>query len=205
MIKQLSGKLIEKTPSEIVVDCHGVGYAAMISMATFGQLPEIDSQVRLYTVLIPREDALQLFGFFQQAEREIFLLLTSVSGVGPKIALGILSSVTIHDLQQHILMNDVVSLQKMQGVGKKTAERILIELRDKIGKVNPPTVHNILDKTIPIPAKHIQQDAVSALIALGYVKASAEKAVRETVIKLGSSSVSTDIIIKNALNILLQK
>jgi Holliday junction DNA helicase RuvA len=174
-------------------------------MATFGQLPEIDSRVRLYTVLIPREDALQLFGFFQQVEREIFLLLTSVSGVGPKIALGILSSVAIHDLQQNILMNDVVSLQKMQGVGKKTAERILIELRDKIGKVNSPHVHDILDKTIPTPAKHIQQDAVSALIALGYAKASAEKAVRETVVKLGSVSVSTDIIIKNALNILLQK
>ena len=100
MISQIRGTLIEKTPTEIIVDCHGVGYALSISMQTYSALPDIDQSVRLYSVLIPRETEIQLFGFFDKPERETFYLLTAISGIGPKTALGILSSVTIQELQQ---------------------------------------------------------------------------------------------------------
>lgn len=204
MIYQVRGIVISKSPSEVIVDCNGIGYGISISLATFNQLPELEQSVRLHTVLIPREDSMQLYGFAMPDEKETFLLLTSISGVGPKIALGILSSMSVNELQNAILTNDLVSLQKLHGIGKKSAERILVELRDKIGKVSPSTE---AEKEFELhgSVKAIQQDAVSALIALGYQKLAAEKTVKSVLQSHAGEVPSADIVIRKSLQLLQQK
>ncbi|MBS1537187.1 MAG: Holliday junction branch migration protein RuvA [Bacteroidetes bacterium] len=196
MIAQLSGTLIEKKPTEIVIDCGGVGYQVAISLATHEQLPELNAKTRLYTLLIPREDALNLYGFSTIAEREAFLMVTSISGIGAKSALAILSSISLFELRDHILRNNLVALQKMPGIGKKTAERIIVELRDKIGKLP-------LEESVGISfigaQKLVQQDALAALLSLGYNKQIAEKAIRSAAAELNSESVTADQLIKKAL------
>jgi Holliday junction DNA helicase RuvA len=197
MISQIRGILIEKSPTEIVVDCHGVGYSLFISMHTYSALPDIDQAVRLYSVLVPRETEVQLFGFIDKPERETFHLLTSISGIGPKTALGILSSVTIQELQMAILKGDVKFLNQLHGVGKKMAERLLVELRDKIQSITGLQAHEVEDEA-SIPLSSVQYDAIAALIALGYQKAAAEKSVKQ-VMKTLQDSPTVDIIIKQAL------
>src|SRR5688572_6987034 len=132
MISYLHGTLIEKKPTHVVVVCGGVGYGVMISLATFERLPEVGRDASLHTQLVVREDALTLYGFAQQEEREMFQLLTTVSGVGPKIAIGILSAAGIDTLKANIARGNSAALTTLPGIGKKTAERISLELRDKI-------------------------------------------------------------------------
>jgi Holliday junction DNA helicase RuvA len=196
MISQIRGILIEKTPTEIIVDCHGVGYALFISMYTYSALPDIDQPVRLYSVLVPRETEVQLFGFIDKPERETFHLLTGISGIGPKTALGILSSVTIQELQSAIIKGDVRFLNQLHGVGKKMAERLLVELRDKIQNISGIQTQESDDSSAPLSS--LQYDAIAALIALGYQKAAAEKSVK-LVMKTIQESPTVDIIIKQAL------
>jgi Holliday junction DNA helicase RuvA len=196
MISQIRGILIEKTPTEIIVDCHGVGYALFISMYTYSALPDIDQPVRLYSVLVPRETEVQLFGFIDKPERETFHLLTGISGIGPKTALGILSSVTIQELQSAIIKGDVKFLNQLHGVGKKMAERLLVELRDKIQNISGIQTQESDDSSAPLSS--LQYDAIAALIALGYQKAAAEKSVK-LVMKTIQESPTVDIIIKQAL------
>ncbi|MBI3258826.1 MAG: Holliday junction branch migration protein RuvA [Ignavibacteriae bacterium] len=196
MIAQLNGTLIEKRPTEIVIDCGGVGYQVSISLATHEQLPELNTKARIYTLLIPREDALNLYGFSTVAEREAFLMITSISGIGAKSALAILSSITLFELRDHILRNNLIALQKMPGIGKKTAERIIVELRDKIGKL--PLEENVGISFIGAQ-KLVQQDALAALLSLGYNKQIAEKAIRSAAAELNSESVTADLLIKKAL------
>jgi Holliday junction DNA helicase RuvA len=197
MISQIRGILIEKTPTEIIVDCHGVGYALFISMHTYSSLPDIDQAVRLYSVLVPRETEVQLFGFIDKPERETFHLLTGISGIGPKTALGILSSVTIQELQSAIIKGDVRFLNQLHGVGKKMAERLLVELRDKIQNITGMQAQESDDDS-SAPLSSLQYDAIAALIALGYQKAAAEKSVK-VVMKTIQESPTVDIIIKQAL------
>ena len=132
MIAQLRGKLVFKSSTEAIIDCCGVGYSVLISVNTSDSLPSIGDDVLLYTLLVHREDAMLLFGFKDVSEREAFKMLTSVSGIGGKIALGILSSLTVSALQQFVLGSNLVALQKLPGIGKKTAERLVLELKDKI-------------------------------------------------------------------------
>ena len=197
MISQIRGTLIEKTPTEIVVDCHGVGYALSISMQTYSALPDIEHEVRLYSVLVPRETEIQLFGFFNKPEREIFFMLTAISGIGPKTALGILSSVTIQELQQAILNGDLRFLHQLHGVGKKMAERLLVELRDKVHAIAGSSTEGI-EYSTSTPHSSIQYDAIAALIALGYQKAAAEKSVKQVMNGM-SDTPTVDSIIKQAL------
>lgn len=198
MIAQLRGTLVAKTSTEIVVDCSGVGYRASISMSTSAQLPDVGEQVVVLTIMSVREDAIQLFGFISETEREVFTLLTAISGIGPKIALGILSSITLADLRDVILRNELVQLQKLPGIGKKTAERIMIELRDKIGGIKPSPDAATGESAVNFDAR---QEAIAALIALGYTRQIAEKAIRQVIAAEPEAALSVDALIRKTLRL----
>ena len=136
MIASLSGILKSKSPTELLVEVNGVGYAVSIPLSTYSSIGEINAPVVLLTHLHVREDAMQLFGFATEAERHLFKMLISISGIGPKIAQGILSGISVSEIRQHISSGNVSALTAIPGVGKKTAERLIVELRDRIGKVD---------------------------------------------------------------------
>lgn len=176
MIEFLSGKLASLTPTYAVVDCGGVGYMASISLNTYSALEGRES-VRLFVHEVIREDAYQLYGFADEGEREVFRLLTSVSGVGAATARVIVSAMTAAELQGVILGGDSKALKGVKGIGLKTAERIIVELKDKIGKLGVEAAA-AAPKTGPSAAvSHIKEEAVQALEVLGYAKAQAAKAV----------------------------
>jgi len=192
MITHLNGQLVYKEPTNVVVECNGIGYSLHISTITYEQLPIKDSKVFIFTVLIPREDAWNLYGFANKEERDFFKLLTSVSGIGSKIALGILSACPISDLHNIIATNDLVSLVKLPGIGKKTAERLTLELKEKVLKLSP----NLTSSSSP--SNMIEQEAVSALMTLGYNKKAAESNVKKAAKLLGEEPSSEELI-RNAL------
>ncbi|OGU16197.1 MAG: Holliday junction DNA helicase RuvA [Ignavibacteria bacterium GWB2_35_12] len=194
MIGQLNGILINKTSTEIIIDCGGVGYTAYVSVNTSESLPEVGKNVKVITLLIPKEDSLNLYAFANEAERETFKLLISISGIGPKIALGILSSVTVDDLQSIVISGNLHSLQKLPGVGKKTAERLLLELRDKITKIIPAEVSDV-----HLKYSLIVQEALSALVTLGYSRLMADKAIKSALNDLSTDKLTAEQLIKSAL------
>ncbi len=161
MIARLNGLLIEKAPPLIVLDCAGVGYEVEVPMSTFYHLPELGAKVTLLTHMVVREDAQLLYGFGTQQEKDTFRQLLKVNGIGAKSALSILSGVSIDDLTAAISSQDVTLLTRIPGVGKKTAERLLLELKDKFDVVAG------LQATSGV-AKSVAQDILNALIALGY-------------------------------------
>lgn len=193
MIAHLRGKLVNKSSTEIVVDCGGVGYSAMVSVNTSDSLPPDGNDVMVYTLLIHREDAMQLFGFKDISEREAFKMLISVSGIGGRIALGILSSLTVASLQQFVLAGNLVALQKLPGIGRKTAERLILELKDKI--INLGVVDT---SDTGISNIFIRQEAMAALITLGYNQLVADKAVKKAMSE-SDSELSAEKLIKSAL------
>jgi Holliday junction DNA helicase RuvA len=193
MISQLSGILIEKSSTHAVIDCGGVGYSAFISVKTSEKLPEKGQKAVLLTHLIPREDALNLFGFSDQREREAFRLLISVSGIGPKIALGILSSVSIDELATNIIGGNLPALQKLPGIGKKSAERLNLELRDKMLALAGEEAD-----TGDGEVNMIKQEAVAALTTLGYPASVAKKSVDRAGKELPDGAGAEELI-KNAL------
>ncbi|PIQ43952.1 MAG: Holliday junction branch migration protein RuvA [Gammaproteobacteria bacterium CG11_big_fil_rev_8_21_14_0_20_46_22] len=170
MIAQLKGKLLEKTPPSVLLDVHDVGYEILASMNTIFRLPDVGHTVTLYTHLVVREDAHTLFGFFDKAERELFVRLIKVNGIGPKMALAILSSMEGAIFAQYVSQNDVAALTKIPGVGRKTAERLIIEMRDKFD--THPHTQSFMS------VSGAEQDAISALIALGYKDTVASKTVK---------------------------
>lgn len=197
MIAQLRGKLVTKSSTEIVVECGGVGYVASVSVSTAEKLPPLGSEVIVLTLLAVREDSMQLFGFINEAERDAFKQLISISGIGGKIALGILSSITIQELQEIIIRNDLLRLQKLPGVGRKTAERIIVELRDKIGKIAVTSAS--VDTTHNLTQAEVRQESLSALITLGYARPIAEKAIRQALIDEPNIIFTPDQLIRKAL------
>ncbi|MDQ1267198.1 MAG: holliday junction helicase RuvA [Bacteroidota bacterium] len=200
MIALLRGKLIAKNSTEVIIDCGGVGYSAFISVNTSANLPDPGNEISLHTLLIPKEDALLLFGFSDTRERELFKMLTSIPGIGPKTALGILSAATINELQEYVLTGNLPALTKLPGIGKKTAERINLELKDKISKI--PGAQNIDRKD---NLSIIIQEAVSALLTLGFSRASAEKAVRDSLSDNKNKDISAEQIIKLSLRYMTTK
>lgn len=188
MIAQITGNLVSKKATEIVVDCSGVGYLLTVSANTSEKLPEVGTLITIKTFLIPRDDALLLFGFADDVEREIFKMLLTVPGIGPKSAIAILSSVDSYELIQVIGENNLTLLQKIPGIGKKTAERILIDLRDKITKLG---VQGVESNTNVFNA----EEAIAALIGLGHNKATAEKAVKKALASLDKDATIQDIIV----------
>ena len=190
MITQIRGRLVEKSPTEVVVDCNGVGYLLHISLNTFSKLPE-DEAVVLYTHLSIREDAHTLFGFISKMEREVFKLLISVSGVGPSIARTMLSSMTSEEIQQAIATENVALIQSVKGIGAKTAQRVIVDLKDKILKTFD------IDE-VSITASNTNKDeALSALEVLGFHRRQSDKIVAKVLKENPDASVEE--IIKLAL------
>ncbi|MDO8446970.1 MAG: Holliday junction branch migration protein RuvA [Deltaproteobacteria bacterium] len=198
MIAQLSGKLIHKSPEYSIIDVNGVGYRVFTPFSTFYELPDIENQVTLHTYTNVREDALQLFGFLTTDEKEIFQLLISVSGIGPKLAVNILSGITPEELKGALLSGNLVRLTAIPGIGKKTAERMVLELRDKVLKLHKEKP-GVQAKPV-LTSDEVLEDAISALVNLGYKRPQAEGALE----KVRKENPDSDIeeMIRGALKIL---
>ncbi|RZJ29663.1 MAG: Holliday junction branch migration protein RuvA [Flavobacterium sp.] len=190
MIAHLQGKLVEKTPTEVVIDCGGVGYHVNISLHTFSLLPQSDN-IRLFTYLQIKEDAHTLFGFVEKSEREIFKLLISVSGIGAGIARTMLSSLEPKQVIQALATGDLATIQGVKGIGSKTAQRAILDLRDKVLKVYD------LDEVSMSQSNTNKDEALSALEVLGFNKKLAEKSV-EKIVK-DNPDATVESIIKQAL------
>ena len=190
MITHIQGKLVEKTPTEVVIDCGGVGYHINISLHTYSLLPQSD-QIKLFTHLQVKEDAHTLFGFVEKSEREIFKMLLSVSGIGASIARTMLSSLDPKQIIQAIAVGDVVTIQSIKGIGAKTAQRAILDLKDKVLKLYD------LDE-VSISRNNTNKDeALSALEVLGFNKKLAEKVVDKILVQ--DSDATVESIIKQAL------
>lgn len=179
MIAFLSGKLISKQANTVIVDVGGVGYEVMIPLSTFYELGEIgaDVQLRIYTNV--REDAIQLFGFRTTRERELYLKLISVQGIGAKSGIAMLSGMSSDEIISAIRTDDLARLVSIPGIGRKTAERLVIELRDKVGELSDGSAPRT--SASQVPADTVFDDALSALVNLGYQKNAAEKALQQAV------------------------
>lgn len=177
MIGLLRGKLLIKQPPDLMLDVNGVGYEVQASMTTFYDLPELHAEVTLYTHFVVREDAQLLYGFSSQTERELFRHLLKVNGVGPKMALAIVSGMNPIEFNQVIHAADIARLSRIPGVGKKTAERLVIELRDRLPKSDGHDT-GVTSNTIPaMPSVSASDEAVNALLALGYKPAQASQMI----------------------------
>lgn len=195
MIVHLHGELVEKGVGGVVVECGGVGYGVQIPLSTFDRLPAEGTEVRLFTHLAVREDGQTLFGFATRQERDAFELITTVSGVGPKLALSVLSGLAVGDLQLAISQGDAKRLASVKGIGKKTAERIVVELRDKI---NP--IEALANSTAASAAGQsaVLRDAMLALAALGFSDEVARAKV-QAVLAENPNASDTEAIVKLAL------
>jgi Holliday junction DNA helicase RuvA len=190
MIAHIQGKLAEKNPTDVVIDCGGVGYHINISLHTYSLLPNSD-QIKLFTYLQVKEDAHTLFGFFEKSEREIFKMLLSVSGIGASIARTMLSSLEPKQIIQAIASGDVGTVQSIKGIGLKTAQRVILDLQDKVLKLYD------LDEVSMVLNNTNRDEALSALEVLGFVRKTSEKVV-EKIIK-EDPDASVESIIKKAL------
>src|SRR5438045_1947783 len=171
MIAHLRGKLLAKHPNQVIVETSGVGYDVTITVPTFSDLPETGSEVALHIHTHVREDALALYGFLRSSEKLLFEKLITVSGIGPKLAITILSGMPADEMVRSIRGNDVARLTRIPGVGKKTAERMVLELRDKLPEAGPAAAQTAS------PLSPIEDDVLSALLNLGYQRPAAEKAL----------------------------
>jgi Holliday junction DNA helicase RuvA len=190
MIAHLQGRLIEKSPTDVVIECNGVGYHVNISLHTFSLLPDSEN-IKLFTFLQIKEDAHTLFGFVEKAERELFKLLLSVSGVGASTARTMLSSLEPKQIINSIASNDVGTIQSIKGIGSKTAQRVILDLKDKVLKVYS------LDEVSVTGYNTNREEALSALEVLGFNKKLAEKVVDKVVKE--NPDVNVETIIKQAL------
>jgi Holliday junction DNA helicase RuvA len=199
MIARLSGTLIQKSVTQCILDVHGTGYHVVVPLSTFYELPEDGLPVVLQIHTHVREDAISLYGFFTEEEREVFQLMISVSGIGPKLAINILSGISAGEWAHAVAMEDIKRLTGIPGVGRKTAERMILELKDKAVKlgsaaspVGGATFHT---------GEQVKEDALSALVNLGYKGSSARDAV-ERIMKEALEPLSLDRILKRALRAL---
>jgi holliday junction DNA helicase RuvA len=190
MIAHVQGKLVEKTPTEVVIDSNGVGYQISISLHTYGLIPNTDF-VKLYTHLLIKEDSHSLYGFMEKSERELFKLLISVSGIGANIARTMLSSIEPKQIINAIATADVVAIQSIKGIGAKTAQRVILDLKEKVLKI-----YN-LEEVLLTQNNTNKDEALSALEVLGFVRKSSEKIVEKIVAATPDATVET--IIKQAL------
>ncbi len=178
MITFLAGKLAAALPTQAIIDVNGVGYEVLIPLSSYDRLPAVGQPVHILTHLHVREDAQLLYGFMTPAERDLFrLLVNSVSGIGPKLALAVLSGMSVGNFKSAVVNNDVTSLSKISGLGKKTAERIVLELKDKLGVAAAWEVASAANA--PTPAESQANEAVLGLIALGYKQVDAHRTVRD--------------------------
>jgi Holliday junction DNA helicase RuvA len=193
MITFLHGKLVEALPTQVIVNVNGVGYEALIPLSSYDKLPQPGQEVKLLTQLVIREDAHTLYGFMAPDERDLFrLLINTVSGIGPKTALNVLSGMNPVAFRGAVANGDVKALSQISGVGKKTAERIVVELRDKIGAVGAWEAASA-QRTLS-PADQKVNDAVLALMALGFKQVDAHDTVRQAQAALGSQATVEELV-----------
>jgi Holliday junction DNA helicase RuvA len=190
MITQIQGKLVEKTPTHVIIDCNGIGYFVNISLHTFSQIPD-QEVIKVFTHLQVKEDSHTLYGFISSAEREIFRLLISVSGIGANTARTMLSSLTPKQIREGIAVGDVALIQSVKGIGLKTAQRVIIDLKDKVLKIYD------IDETSLSQNNTNKDEALSALEVLGFMKKQSERIVEKIVISTPDATV--EFIIKEAL------
>jgi Holliday junction DNA helicase RuvA len=190
MITHLRGKLVEKNPTYVIVECSGVGYLAHISLNTYSNIPDQEA-IFLYTYFSVKEDSQTIYGFAEKLEREIFKLLISVSGVGPSIARTMLSSMSTQEIQNAIASGDVPVIQSVKGIGAKTAQRVIIDLKDKIIKTYG------IDEVSILQNNTIKDEALSALEVLGFTRKQSEKVV-DRILK-EDSSINVEGLIKQSL------
>ena len=191
MITQIKGRLVEKSPTELVIDCNGLGYLVNISLNTFSLLSDSEN-ISLYTHLQVKEDSHTLFGFYEKTERNLFRKLISVSGIGASTARTMLSSLNPEEIQRAILSENVSTIQSVKGIGLKTAQRVIIELRDKVSGINEGSDLNLN------LANSKREESLSALEVLGYSRKQTSKVVDKLISEI--SEISIEEIIKNALN-----
>lgn len=200
MITSLQGLLVAATPLHAIVELNGLGYEIHIPLTTAERLPATGATVKLHTLVIYREDAQTLYGFATPAERDFFrLMIENVTGVGPKMALTIMSRLSLLSLESAIRMGDIPTLAKVPGIGKKTAERLVVELKSKVSAGDAPVAGLAGGDPSTPTGGTIQRDAVAALIALGYRAADADQAVRNAALALGAKA-TTEALIKKALS-----
>lgn len=193
MIGYLNGKIISKKPTKIIIDVGGVGYLVNISISTFEKISDRE-EVSLYTYLSVKEDALDLYGFYSMAEKEMFELLISVSGIGPKTAQSILSGIQIEDLKEALKTANISRIISVPGIGRKTAERMMVELRDKVESLAEST------EGVSFGTSNVRNDAVAALVNLGYNQKVADRTVRSITDR--SPNISIEDLVKEALSFL---
>jgi len=191
MIAHLRGKLIAKGPSHAIVEAAGVGYELAISVTTYSDLPALNEEIALHVYTHVREDALALFGFLQRAEKQLFEKLIGVSGIGPKLGITILSGMSAEAVVTAIRGNDVAALTRIPGIGKKTAERMVLELRDKLDQFAAPP-------SVPA-ATAIEEDVISALVNLGYQRSLAERALARIPSAKDGEKQSFEVLFREAL------
>ena len=195
MIAHLSGKLLSKQPNQVIVDVNGVGYEVHVPLSTFYELGETGSPVQLRIYTHVREDTIALFGFKSANEKLMFEQVTSISGIGPKLGITILSGMPVDELVAAIRQSNLARLTSIPGIGKKTAERLVVELRDKLAKVVAVPAD---EQTATHGVSQPQEDVISALVNLGYAKASAEKAV-QTVVSTSKTEPAFEELLRTAL------
>ncbi len=205
MIGRLRGTLVEKLPPEILIECGGIGYEVTMPMTSIYALPDVEQEAIVYTHFVVREDAQLLYGFANKVERKLFRLLIKVNGVGPKLGLAILSGMSADQFVSCVVHDDLTTIVKIPGVGKKTAERLLIEMRDRLKdwheSIDTPAtdaapLDNVVTNTFVNSAKG---DAVNALVSLGYSQSQADKAVKAVFI----ADMSSEELIRDALKAML--
>ncbi len=203
MIGRLRGTLAEKRPPYLMVEIQGIGYDLEASLSTFASLPELGAEVTLYTHLSVREDAHTLYGFASVAERSLFRNLIRISGIGAKLALLILSGMNVETFASYVREGDTVALTRLPGIGKKTAERLIIEMRDRIAEIDlrSPTVAGTAERSMVPLAASPTDDAVSALVALGYKPTDALQMVRA----LDTEDLPSEEIIRRALQVSVRR
>lgn len=192
MIGRLQGILLNKKPPQLLINVNGIGYEVEAPMSTFYYLPDVNQEVVLYTHFVVREDAQALYGFYSESERQLFRYLIKISGVGPKLALTLLSGISPDDFVRCVMQEDATSLTRLPGVGKKTAERLLVEMRDKLKDWQLNDEH----EQKPAMASKASDEAVTALIALGYKPTEASKLIS----RVAKTSMTVEDMIKAALS-----
>lgn len=203
MISHLRGQLVEALPNQFVIDCHGVGYRCYVPLTTYDRLAaSTGGEVKILTHYHVTEHDHTLYGFATSEERDLFkLLIDRVSGIGPKMALAVLSGMPVSQFKDNVIRNDIAALSKISGVGKKTAERIVLELKDKVGIVSTWQAAQSTASLAPDPMQTVQTDAVLALIALGFKQAEAQKTVQDLLKRAGADApnMTVDKLIRDAL------
>jgi Holliday junction DNA helicase RuvA len=196
LIAYLEGKLVEKSPTRLIVEVGGVGYSVDIPVSTYSNLAEAGETVRVLTCQQVREDELKLYGFSTKPEKELFELLINVNGVGPRMALSILSCIPVAEFQRSVLQEDMDILTAISGVGKKTAQRLIVELKEKLSKMDLGERRELKDKEPTFAPAH--EEAVLALVSLGYTKPDAKRALEAVVVQI-KEPLPVEELIKRAL------